>query len=119
MIREKSTFWGCKKDKKRHILRRAEGRPAEHKEDGVMAVFAVIQTQFDYHLEENIKKLNHLKIREGVWFVAKAGTANDMAKELDVLGGNAGSAVIVKVSSYHGWTSTNTWDWLEENWNRR
>ena len=81
-----------------------------------MAVFAVIQTQFGDQLEKNINTLDHLKIREGVWFVAEAGTAQDIATKLGVVEGTVGSAIITKISSYHGRTNPSTWDWLVEHW---
>ena len=81
-----------------------------------MSIFAVIQTRFDKRLEENIASHTHLKVKEGVWFVASEGTAEDVSGKLGIAAGEAGSAIILKASSYHGRTKNDTWDWIKANW---
>ena len=81
-----------------------------------MAIFTVIQTRFDRHLEENIASQTHLKVREGVWLIASAGTAEEVSEKLGIAAGQAGSAIILKASSYHGRTKTSTWDWIRDHW---
>ena len=81
-----------------------------------MSVFAVIQTRHDERVEEKIASHPHLKIREGVWLIAADGTAQDVAGSLGILEDQGLSAIILKPSSYHGRTSTSTWDWLKAHW---
>ena len=81
-----------------------------------MSIFAVIQTRFDGHLEENITSHTNLKVREGVWLIADEGTAEDVSEKLGIAAGQAGSAIILKASSYHGRTKTSTWDWIKAHW---
>ena len=81
-----------------------------------MAVFAVIQTFSNPRLEQNIEKHSHLKVRDGVWLVSAEGTATDVSNMLDISEGKAGSAIILKASSYYGRAETSIWDWIQASW---
>ena len=81
-----------------------------------MAIFAVIQTRESPKLAENIHKMRHLAVANGVWFVSFAGTTDDLSEQLEVASGTAGAAVILKVATYSGRTVPTTWDWLRTHW---
>ena len=82
-----------------------------------MAVFAVIQPHTQAPLENTLAEYpQRLKVREGVWLIAAEGTAQDVSNQLGVTDGKAGSAIILKVSSYYGRTDPSTWDWISANW---
>ena len=51
---------------------------------------------------------------DGQWFVAGDGTATEIYKflsrdeELDI-----GSVVVISIAGYHGYASTDLWDWMQ------
>ena len=81
-----------------------------------MAIFAVIQTRESPKLADNVDKMTNLGVANGVWLVSFAGTADDLSEQLEVASGIAGSAIILKVTTYSGRTVPSTWDWLRTHW---
>ena len=57
---------------------------------------------------------DYRKIGEGQWLVSASGTARELSDRLEraSLHNNHGSAVIMRVTSYWGRASNETWEWL-------
>ena len=53
-----------------------------------------------------------LEIDEDVWLAAYDGTTRQLAEELGIRGGEAGSGIVCAISSYSGRQPTDVWEWL-------
>ena len=86
-----------------------------------MAIFAVIHQE-----SAPVDKLGlaisnlypdaNIKVNEGVWLVAQAGSAVDVATKLGIADGSNGAALILEVGSYHGRANPNIWAWIKAKW---
>lgn len=114
IILDKLTAW-FRIGPKWYIIGKSRNGKIE-KEDDLVPIFAVIQTLADRRLEENIASHTHLKVSESAWLIAAQGTAEDVSEKLGITDGQAGSAIVLKASSYYGRTKTSTWDWIRANW---
>jgi hypothetical protein len=86
-----------------------------------MAIFAVI-----YQPSETVDKLtlaisnsypdSYIKVLDGAWLVAQAGSAQDVASKLGIADGSNGAALVLEVASYHGRANPNIWTWIKAKW---
>lgn len=90
-----------------------------------MAIFAIIQQP-----GANAEKLQSAveaafpatmyPIGAGVWLVAGAGTAQDVANRIGVTpDGASGSAIVLEAASYFGRANPAVWSWIKSNWEAR
>ena len=83
-----------------------------------MRIFALLTDPVNENLEKAIKRDfsdRHYDFGDGQWFIAGNGTAtqiyNKLSREEDK-GCDIGSVVVLSILNWHGYASTDLWDWL-------
>jgi hypothetical protein len=80
-----------------------------------MAIFAVFGAS-DPEILDNLIAVNFdhkFKLNDGEWFVSvEPGTTTKEVASKISSDGSAGRCVIVPVTNYWGWHTSDTWEWL-------
>ena len=82
-----------------------------------MRLYVLLTDPVNENLEKAIKGEfpdRHFDFGDGQWFVAGKGTVESVYKKLDDQEkyGDVGSVVALSIVGYHGYASTDLWDWM-------
>lgn len=87
-----------------------------------MAVFAVIHQPdgdpgtIDAALNKKFKD-NVFRLTGDAWLVAAKGTAKEVSEDIGFgNSGGPGSAIVIELGSYFGYTQKNVWEWISKKW---
>ena len=81
-----------------------------------MAVFAIIRPNEHQELVSRIQAAfpKNYRLTGGQWLVSANMTAREVSERIGLEKGSSfGSTLVLRISSYYGLHSTDTWDWLK------
>ena len=82
-----------------------------------MTVFLIVSDDDNPDLAGRIAEVfpedNHYVLSNNQWLVDASKTTDEVAKSLDVIGGNFGKVVVFSVTGHSGYHKQSLWEWMQ------